>query len=193
LLNGERLRMIDEASVLLVLFAACGGAPVDRPTGPETDAPISSAPEGEAPGGLQRYTSEEYRFTFDYPSELAPFELRGSASAPPEPLFTVRVLAPEESAPEIRAYAIGRFSVDVVANPRKLAVRDWLDAYGWPFGAAEGGRPAEVGGLPALDVTTGRELAPNRFLYVSRGDVVLRIAPIGAESQDILRSFRFLE
>jgi hypothetical protein len=190
--NREGLWMLDKASVFLLL-AACGAAPIDRPTGPESIGPISSAPEGEAPAGRKRYTSAEFRFTFDYPSELAPFELRGSAKAPPEPLFTVKVLTPEEAAPEIRAYAVGRFSVDVVANPRKLAVRDWLDAYGWPFGAAEGGRPAEVGGLPALDVTTGRELAPNRFLYVSRGDIVLRIAPIGAESQDILRSFRFLE
>jgi hypothetical protein len=143
--------------------------------------------------GWRSYTSEEFRFAFEYPTELIAAEIRETESSSSEPIFKVRVLGPEEAAPELRPYAIGRFSVDVLANPRKLAVRDWLDTHGWPFGPENRGRPAEVGGLPALDVTTGRELAPNRFFYVSRDDVVLRIAPIGAESERILESFRFLQ
>ncbi len=187
--------MIGKAAASFILVSACGGAQVERPTepGPEPVGSIPAGPRTEAPAGFSTYESEEFGFAFEYPSELVPSENRGRETSAGALLFTVRFLGPEESDPALRGHAIGRFSVDVLANPRKLAARDWLDAHGWPFGPGEGASATEVGGAPALDVTTGRMLAPNRFLFVSRNDVILRIAPTGSESGGILASFRFLQ
>lgn len=187
--------MIERTAVSLLLFAACRGAQVERPTdpGPEAVGAISAGPRAESPAEGKTYASEEFGFSFQYPADLVVSENRGEETSPGALLLTVRLLGPEESDPALREHAIGRFSVAVLGNPEKLAVRDFLDTYGWPFGPGEGATSTEVGGVPALDVTTGRMLAPNRFLYVSWNEVVLRMAPTGAESDRILRSFRFLE
>lgn len=187
--------MIEKAAASFILISACSGAQVERPTepGPEPVGSISPGSSTEAQAEFSTYESDEFGFAFEYPAELVPSENRGRETSAGALLFTVRLLGPEESDPVLREHAIGRFSVDVLANPRKLAARDWLDAHGWPFGRGEGASATEVGGAPALDVTTGRELAPNRFLYVSRNEVMLRIAPTGSESGGILASFRFLQ
>ena len=144
-------------------------------------------PAGAVPS--KTYTSEQFKFSFDYP---ASWSLQERSASDRSKLLTLKLLSRDEDVEVLRDYSPGSFAVEVFANPRQLALRDWLDEHGWPFG--EGGRSVtatSVGGLPALEIATGKMFAPNRFIYVAAHDVVVRVAPLAAQSQAILRSFRF--
>jgi hypothetical protein len=135
------------------------------------------------------YTSERFRFSFDYP---ASWSVQEHAASDGSRLLTLKLLSRDEDLDVLRDYSPGSFGIEIFANPGRLEVRDWLDEHGWPFG--EAGRSVtatSVGGLPALEIATGRMFAPNRFIYVAAHGVVLRLAPLAAESHAILRSFRF--
>jgi hypothetical protein len=104
----------------------------------------------------------------------------------------LKLLSRDENVDVSRDYSPGSFGIEVFANPRQLELRDWLDAHGWPFG--ESGRSVtatSIGGLPALEIATGKMFAPNRFIYVAAHGVIVRLAPLAAQSQAVLRSFRF--
>ena len=135
------------------------------------------------------YKSEQFKFSFDYP---AAWSLQEGSGSERSKLLVLKLLSQDENVDVLRDYSPGSFGIEVLANPQRLGLRDWLEQHGWPFG--EGDRsvtPTSIGGLPALEIATGRMYAPNRFIYVAAHDVVIRIAPLAAQSQAILRSFRF--
>jgi hypothetical protein len=135
------------------------------------------------------YTSEQFGFSFDYP---ASWSLQEHPAGDRSKLLSLKLLSPDEDRDVLRDYSPGSFAVEVFANPRQLELRDWLDEHGWPFG--ESGRSVaatSVGGQPALEIATAKMFAPNRFIYVDGHDVIVRLAPLAAQSQAILRSFRF--
>ena len=139
-------------------------------------------------GPNKTYSSERFKFSFEYPASWTVQER--SASAPK--LLTLKLLSPDQDLDVLRDYSPGSLGIEVFANPRHLELRDWLDEHGWPFD--EAGRSVtttSIGGLPALQIATGKMFAPNRFIYVAAHGVVLRLAPLAAESQEILRSLRF--
>jgi hypothetical protein len=135
------------------------------------------------------YTSEQFKFSFDYPASWSVQE--GSASDRSQ-LLSLKLLSRDEDVDVLRDYSPGSFGIEVFANPRQLELQDWLDKHGWPFG--ESGRSVtatSIGGLPALEIATGKMFAPNRFIYVAAHGVIVRLAPLAAQSQAVLRSFRF--
>jgi hypothetical protein len=135
------------------------------------------------------YTSEQFGFSFDYP---ASWSLQEQSASDRSKLLSLKLLSRDEDRDVLRDYSPGSFAVEVFANPRQLQLRDWLDQHGWPFG--ESGRsatPTSIGGRPALEIATAKMFAPNRFVYVAAHGVVLRLAPLAAQSQAVLRSFRF--
>ena len=135
------------------------------------------------------YRSEHFRFSFDYP---ASWSVREGPARDSSQLLTLKLLSPDENVDVSRDYSPGSFALEVFANTGQLKLRDWLDEHGWPF--KEGSRSvtaSSVGGLPALEIATGKMYAPNRFIYVAAHGVVIRMAPIAAQSPAILRSFRF--
>jgi hypothetical protein len=135
------------------------------------------------------YTNEQFGFSFDYP---ASWSVQERSAGDRSKLLTLRLLSPDEDVEVLRDYSPGSFAIEVFANPGQLELRDWLDQQGWPFG--ESGRSVtatSVGGLPALEIATGKMFAPNRFIYVAAHGVIVRLAPLAAQSQAILRSFRF--
>jgi hypothetical protein len=135
------------------------------------------------------YRSEQFQFSFDYP---ASWSIKEDSKRDRSQLLILKLLSRDQNVEVLRDYSPGSFAIEVFANPRRLELRDWLDEHGWPFG--EGGRSVtatSVGGLPALEIATGKMYAPNRFIYVAADGVVLRVAPLAAQSQEILRSFRF--
>jgi hypothetical protein len=135
------------------------------------------------------YKSEQFKFSFDYP---AAWSVQESSTSDRSKLLVLKLLSQDEDVDVLRDYSPGSFGIEVLANPRRLELRDWLDQHGWPFN--EGSRSVtatSVGGLPALDIATGKMYAPNRFIYVAAHGVVIRMAPLAAQSQAILRSFRF--
>ena len=135
------------------------------------------------------YKSEQFNFSFDYP---ASWSVQERSSSDRSKLLILKLLSEDENVDVARDYSPGSFGIEVLANPGQLELRDWLDEHGWPFG--ESGRSVtatSVGGLPALEIATGKMYAPNRFIYVAAHGVVVRMAPVAAQSQAILRSFRF--
>jgi hypothetical protein len=135
------------------------------------------------------YTSKQLKFSFDYPASWSIHERSAKDSST---LLSLKLLTREENIDVLRDYSPGSFAIEVYANPKRLQLRDWLNQHGWPF--PEPGRSVtttSIGGLSALEVATGKMFAPNRFIYVTAHGVVLRLAPLATESQEILRSFRF--
>jgi hypothetical protein len=135
------------------------------------------------------YKSEQFKFSFEYP---ASWSVQEGATSDRSQLLSLKLLSRDENVDVSRDYSPGSFGIEVFANPRQLELRDWLDAHGWPFG--ESGRSVtatSIGGLPALEIATGKMFAPNRFIYVAAHGVIVRLAPLAAQSQAVLRSFRF--
>lgn len=143
--------MVERIAAALILFAACSSAQGERPTdpGPEAVGAISAGaagPRAESPAEWKTYASEEFGFSFQYPAELVVSENRGEETSAGALLLTVRLLGPEEADPALREHAIGRFSVEVLGNPRKLAVRDFSIPTGGPLARAKAQpRPRWVG------------------------------------------------
>jgi hypothetical protein len=108
-------------------------------------------------------------------------------------LLRLRLLGPEKDDPLLRERFPGHFALEVFANPHRLAPQHWLEAHGWPFGT-QGTTlaPITVGGRAALDVSTGRMLSPNRYIYVATAHVMIRLTPIGRDAEAILHSFSLL-
>jgi hypothetical protein len=129
-----------------------------------------------------------FGFAFRYPPSLRIVESQDEGAG--IRLLLLRLLGPEQDAPLVRERLPGHFALEVFANPHRLAPQHWLDAHGWPFGT-QGTTlaPITVGGLAALDVSTGRMLAPNRYIYVATEHVMIRLAPIGRDAEAILHSF----
>ena len=135
------------------------------------------------------YTSEQFGFSFDYP---ASWSIQEHLAKDRSTLLTLKLLSRNEDVDILRDYSPGSFGIEVFANPRQLELGDWLDEHGWPFGDGDRSVTAtSIGGRPALEIATGKMFAPNRFIYVAAHDVVVRVAPLAAQSQEILRSFRF--
>lgn len=156
-----------------------GGGPKPRPV------------ETAAPDAWLTYVSNEFGFALDYPPYLSVVENRGDDDH--FLLLRVRLLGPEASDPVLREHGPGEFALEVFANPEELELRAWLDTHGWPFGKKpDTASSIEIGGKPALEITTGRMLAPNRYIYLSLNGTVIRMAPIGPQSARILNSFRLL-
>jgi hypothetical protein len=135
------------------------------------------------------YRSEQFKFSFDYPAAWA---VQEQPSGDSSKLLVLKLLTRDQNVDVLRDYSPGSFGIEVFANPQQLELREWLDRHGWPFG--ESGRSvtaASVGGRPALEIATGKMYAPNRYIYVAAHGVVIRMAPLAAQSQAILRSFRF--
>ena len=134
------------------------------------------------------YASAQFEFSFDYPASWRVQERSASGSA----LLSLKLLSHDEDIDVLRERSPGSFAVEVFANPRQLELREWLDEHGWPFGEADRSVTAtSIGGRPALEIATGKMFAPNRFIYVGAHGVIVRLAPLAAQSPAILRSFRF--
>jgi heme/copper-type cytochrome/quinol oxidase subunit 2 len=149
---------------------------------------VAAQPSPES-AATRTYKSAQFKFSFDYP---ASWSIREESSTDRSTLLALKLLSPDENVDVLRERSPGSFSVEVFANPDRLLLRAWLDNHGWPFTDRNRSvTPTSVGGLRALDITTGQMYAPNRFIYVTAHGVVIRIAPLAAQAPAVLRSFRF--
>jgi hypothetical protein len=150
-----------------------------------------AADKPSAATARKSYVNDRFGFAFDYPAAWSLIEKQGASSG--ESMLSLKLLSPDENVPVMRDYSPGSVSIEVFANPARLTVREWLDEHGWPFDAV--GRsvtPMSIGGLPALEIATGKMFAPNRFTYVATDDCVLRLSALAPESPTVVRSIRFI-
>lgn len=167
------------------------GYVVRRGTSP-TGTPANS--EGSAvPQRWNSYTNEEFGLKFQYPPSLTVIEDQDAETQ--TLLLRVRVIGSEHADPLLRDRLPGYFEVDVFSNPREVSVEDWLDTHGWPFGDKRDSTisSTQVSGTLAHEVTTGKMMGPNRYVYLVANGLLLRLAPIGSDSEAIMNSFRLLE
>lgn len=146
------------------------------------------AADSSATAAVERksYSNDRFGFAFEYPASWSLVEQPG------ETLLSLKLLSPDENVPVRRDYSPGSVSIEVYANPTRKPLRQWLDQHGWPFDVA--GRSVtetSLGGLPALEVATGKMFAPNRFTYVASHDWVLRLSALAPDSQIVVQSIRF--
>jgi hypothetical protein len=135
--------------------------------------------------------NERFGFAFHYPPALRVVESQGDGTG--ARLLQLRLLGAEHDDPLLRDRFPGHFALEVFANPRRLALPDWLDEHGWPFGKHGSTLAAiTVGGIAALDMSTGRMLSPNRYIYLATDGFIIRLTPLGLASETILHSFRVL-
>jgi hypothetical protein len=153
-----------------------------------------STPAADEPAATETarksYNNDRFGFAFDYPAAWSLIEKPGSQSG--AAMLSLKLLSPDENVPVRRDYSPGSVGIEVFANPARRPLREWLDEHGWPFDAA--GRsvtPTSIGGLPALEVATGRMFAPNRFTYVASKMYVLRLSALAPDSQTVVQSIRF--
>ncbi len=136
------------------------------------------------------YVNDRFGFAFDYPATWSVIERQGEQ--PGEPLLSLKFLSREENVAVLRDYSPGSVSIAVFANPARQTLREWLDEHGWPFdAAARSVTPTSIGGLPALEIATGKMFAPNRFTYVATKDWILRLSVLAPDSHTVVQSFRF--
>lgn len=150
-------------------------------------------PAADAPSaaGVDRkpYNNARFGFAFDYPASWSVVE---SQASPSGAILSLKLLSPDENVPVRRDYSPGSVSIEVFANPARQPLHEWLDEHGWPFDAASRSvTETSLGGLPALEVATGKMFAPNRFIYVARKDWVLRMSALAPDSQIVVQSIRF--
>lgn len=107
-------------------------------------------------------------------------------------MLSLKLLSPDENVPVRRDYSPGSVSIEVFANPARRPLREWLDEHGWPFqGPDRSVTPTAIGGLPALEVATGKMFAPNRFTYVANKDWVMRLSALAPDANAVVQSIRF--
>lgn len=165
------------------------GMPEPAVRGPQ-EATGSQA--SRVPPDWRSYVNERFGFAFRYPPSLSVVESQGEGEG--ARLLLLRLRGPEKDDPLLRDRLPGHFALEVFANPHRLAPQNWLDAHGWPFGT-RGNTLATitVGGLAALDVSTGRMLSPNRYIYLATEHFMIRLTPIGRDAEAILHSFSLLK
>ncbi len=156
--------------------------------------PTSALSVNNAGGTWQTYTNDKYGFVIDYPASLILVE---DKLLPTNLLvFSFRLLSSSLLAgdPLLRDREPGQFALQVFSNPKDLSLSEWLDREGWPLGLkADNAVSIEINGLMGLDISSGRMLAPNRFVYLPLGAFIIRMMPIAYPSEQILKSFRALK
>lgn len=156
--------------------------------------PTSALAVNNAGDTWKTYTNDKYGFVIDYPASLILIEDK----LPPTNLlvFSFRLLSSSllASDPLLREREPGQFSLQVFSNPKNMSLSVWLDREGWPLGLkADNAVSIDINGLMGLDISSGRMLAPNRFVYLSLGGFIIRMVPIAYPSEQILQSFRALK
>ncbi len=147
------------------------------------------AADESAAQAWRTYSNPRLAFSFDHPATWTVIE--SDRPEMTDAVFVVKMLSPDLDVPVMRERTPGSFMVEVFANPRQLSTQASLDARGWPFGNDRSVTPTTIAGVTALDISTGRMFAPNRYMYIARNGCLFRLSPLAAESQKILESFRF--
>lgn len=151
---------------------------------------MAGSSAADQPAARKSYSNDRFGFAFDYPASWSLIEKQKPQSG--ESLLSLKLLSPDENVPVRRDYSPGSVSIDVFANSTRKPLREWLDEHGWPFEPA--GRsvtPTAIGGLPALEVATGKMFAPNRFSYVASKDWVMRVSALAPDANTVVQSIRF--
>ncbi|MEO8257373.1 MAG: hypothetical protein ABI868_08520 [Acidobacteriota bacterium] len=181
---GRWRRRIGRLAAVLAAVAtmACAAASSDG-----SESPTSPAPA--APVNWQAYTNAEYGFGVAYPEE---YGIVPETTAPPSGAAArVRFQDKALLTSQFVDLEPARFMVEVfILAGQTPPLREWLrTANRLPAGAVMTSITL-AGASEGLKVQQPQQLAPNEFYYYARGGRVYAVTPLGANSAEMLASFR---
>jgi hypothetical protein len=165
-----------------LFFVACAGARDVR----DVVTPIS--PSGPSQSTWLTYANQQYGLTLQYPATYTVTVVDKGL----EPNATLRIAFQLASLVRPTGMEPPQFAVDVFSNPSRSSVEAWLAANGATSAMKRPVQDAvQVGGVQGIRVVDQILLAPNTFYFVVRGAFVYRFTPLGAYSDEMLKSVQF--
>jgi hypothetical protein len=201
-----------------ILLAACASRPLSTPdpdrsvdssgntvsgapgssdpgstTGGQAEPNPGSAPDGppmpDAPLTWISYTDPAFGFSLTYPDLYTILKEKQPFSAiAPTLLGRFRLLETEIANSEFAEMDPPKFSLEIYANPGGLTLDKWIAANAPGSGDLQS---VQVDGMACSQLTLRIEIAPNQFIFCSKGDKVFKFTPLGPHALEILASFKF--
>ena len=151
-------------------------------------APAASADDIS---GWQVYRSEQYFFELRFPPDFV--AIAPSNQLRPQPIFRVWFKQASMANSPIADREPPQLAIDVYDNPMRQTLDVWLAENGFIRNFARAARQsANVGGIDGLHLTDQALSAPNSYYFAARGLSVYRFTPLGALSDRMLATVRFI-
>ncbi|HEX6291779.1 MAG TPA: hypothetical protein VFZ66_21515 [Herpetosiphonaceae bacterium] len=170
-------------------MGATGGGPQAQPGVPAAAPPGQQGAPNAAPAqpaSWLTYSSAQFNFSIDYPDVYVVAEGGDLPQNIPHLIQRVRFMDKALAASPTANLQPPQFMIDVFENTDALVLEDWIAAN------ERRGTPteADVGNLRGYLVALQTMQAPNQFYFVSHGQYVYRLTPLGHFSAEMLRSFK---
>ena len=138
------------------------------------------------------YHDATYRFSIRYPStymileESVPYE-----NSMPQLIHRLRFQDKDILGASTAALEPPQFTLEVFKNPSGLTLQNWLEQNRMlPPNSEE--QVASIAGISGLQVMRRELIAPGRFAFVAHDGHVYRMTLIGRYSDEMLKSFQFI-
>jgi hypothetical protein len=152
---------------------------------------IESFPEESEPIDWIVYRDEEFGFELRYPSVYVVLTPPDMDEIPglellEEVWFQDQVIAQKDTPFTEPA----NFAVRIYDNHALLTVDQWIDEHiESRFGSGWETKPYRTG----VRICSQLLMAPNCFVYLTNGDFIYELVPVGMYSEEMLESFKFIE
>jgi hypothetical protein len=153
--------------------------------GPPSQAASNPAPSA-VPASWLSYSSQQFGFSIDYPDLYVVVDQGNLPQDLPSVVGRVQFQDKALASSPTANLQPPQFLIDVFENKDSLVLEDWLAANerrGTAQASAVGNASGYVVRLQTLQ-------APNQFYFVSQGQYVYRLVPLGQYSDQMLQSFK---
>jgi hypothetical protein len=149
-----------------------------------TPAHAGAAPA--QPSNWLNYTSGQFNFSITYPDVYVVADQGNLPQNVPHLIHRVSFQDKALAASPTANLQPPQFMIDVFENTDGLVLEDWIAAN------ERRGTPTEanIGNMQGYLVSLQTMQAPNQFYFVSHGQYVYRLTPLGHYSAEMLRSFK---
>jgi hypothetical protein len=150
------------------------------------DQPGSGGSAASQPATWQSYTSPQFNFSISYPDLYLVSDQGDLPQDVPNLVHRVRFLDKVLAASPTANLQPPQFMIDVFENKESMVLEDWIAAN------ERRGTPTEVtiGNQSGYLVSLQTMQAPNQFYFVSHGQHIYRLIPLGQHAAEMLRSFK---
>jgi hypothetical protein len=164
---------------------AMGAGGMGNAGSPPQGAP-SPAASPAGPVSWLSYTSQQFRFSISYPDTYLVVDQGNLPQDVPNVVGRVQFQDKALASSPTANLQPPQFLIDVFENKQSLVLEDWIAAN--ERRAAP--QAATIGNASGYLVQLQTMQAPNQFYFVSQGQYVYRLIPLGQHSQQMLQSFK---